>query len=208
MSRILITGSHGTGKTTLAKRLSEELSIPLLPEIARMAKEESFELNTPSIDTQLWILFKQLNFEESFYSSSFICDRSFDNIIYTEYFNILHPKVLKQMKEFFAIRTERKFDVIIFLRPVIPLVGDEARSADKDYQLAIDRLFKRYLDEYHLNYLELKSTTLENRVQESIHYILQKERFLGDYADNYDRICHQVPIDESEPWFLPRPTDL
>lgn len=64
--RIAIVGSHGVGKTTLAKKLAKKLKFKYLPDIVVKAAKLGFIINeaTPP-ETQFWLLSKQLELERN-----------------------------------------------------------------------------------------------------------------------------------------------
>ena len=64
--KIGVTGSHGTGKTTLSKLLAGKNNWRYLPESPLQAMTKGFPINeeTP-IETEIWIFAKQIEMETS-----------------------------------------------------------------------------------------------------------------------------------------------
>lgn len=82
--RIALIGSHGTGKTSVIKRLSEITKFPVIEELAR-----NYDMNTSNMDEykffQKQLLLEQIKAEMALKLSngSFISDRStIDNMAY------------------------------------------------------------------------------------------------------------------------------
>ena len=82
--RIALVGSHGTGKTSVVKKLAEITKLPVIEEIARR-----YDLNTPDMyeykQYQKQLLIEQIKAEVTIFLSkgSFISDRSsIDNMAY------------------------------------------------------------------------------------------------------------------------------
>lgn len=93
--KIALSGSHGTGKTTAAFKLSTKLKIEnpgkqigILQEVARLCPLPINERST--IESQIWMFTKQIE-EEIFLSCKYdilICDRTaLDTVAYAKFFN-------------------------------------------------------------------------------------------------------------------------
>ena len=87
LKRIAIVGAHGVGKTTLAKKISEELGLFLIPEVARdLIKAVNFNWRGEDKDS-IYYFEKAILYTHVFYVNSineFIADRSiFDVFAYT-----------------------------------------------------------------------------------------------------------------------------
>ena len=65
--KIAILGAQGVGKTTLARDVTQAFpSHTLLPEAARLALEAGHKLDeTATIETELWLILKQLELERT-----------------------------------------------------------------------------------------------------------------------------------------------
>ena len=122
--RVYIAGSHSSGKSTLARYISEKYELKFLPEIARTVLAEK-ELNIDSLrnnidivdDYQKTIFLRQIR-EEAVQKDSFVSDRTFDNLAYAAQHSRVLP-LLTQSVDFFAyIKSLKQNDVFMFfIRP-------------------------------------------------------------------------------------------
>lgn len=185
MLKIGITGTHSTGKTTLAKALAEELCLPLIPEQARIAigkfkiddldkfKEDADMFSTFQID----ILRRQLNEEMKHYHSGFISDRTtLCNFAYYAVNTCDSPKFFETYKKIALDNFVETYDVVFYVPIMFDLVDDGVRNKSVEYQRKIDNYIR-----YHLgmrkNVYEVKSKTVDGRVTEILK-ILDREGFL------------------------------
>lgn len=152
MQRIAVCGSHGVGKSSLAKQLSEFLLLPRINEVARSVAEGWFK-NSDEIRNarlvsktlfQLNVFYKQIAEEER--HLEFISDRSiFDVVAYSIYYQ-LPEKIIDMLTED-AVEHSEKYNLIIFCP--IPedgeLTADGFRFADRESQVEIDRVLQELL---------------------------------------------------------------
>ena len=178
--RIVIVGSAGIGKTTLAEHIKDKLHIRFIPEQARvicktLGYKSIYEIKDPNYFRVL-VLKKQIKLEEKL--KNFLTDRgTIDCWIHwlrwsagramsheTEnYFNTAYGQALK-------------YSHIIY----IPYsLGSSIKSNDgfrwnnEEYQNQIDRLFKQTLLEWELmnkTYI-VKSKILKDRIKEVLGYL-------------------------------------
>jgi len=178
--RIGITGSHGTGKTTLSKELSKVLGLPQLPEVSRGLKEEGFEILTegsePNTRSQFAIIGMQLYTEQKL--DNFVSDRTLiDCYAYTRYFTDLDWGSYKNYSSLhdFVLRYSADFYDYIFYVPIeFTLTTDGLRSANVKIQKDIDDIIFlslsflsneiRYGKEYY---------TLTGSVEERLAYAIE-----------------------------------
>ena len=84
--RITIIGAHGVGKTTLSKKLSEQLNLPVIHDVVVEAFQKGFEINeTTPFETQFWLFAKQLEVEKN--TINFVADKCL--IDYSVYADVL-----------------------------------------------------------------------------------------------------------------------
>lgn len=156
--RIAIVGSHSTGKTTLLRLLSERLEISTLSEVAREMIAESDKLPHHMTaaergDFQMGILREQIRRELA--SESFLSDRSvFDAVAYA--FDTPSYEDLHSVAEEHAV--PRPYDRIFFLPVEFPLEGDDIRSQDEDYRLAIETELLKILERTGTPYVRITGT--------------------------------------------------
>lgn len=155
--RIAIAGSHGVGKTTLAKALSEKLRYPRIGEVARtVAATMGFETTEQIMAAdkeqicqyQQKVFYCQLLTEEAYQKDHgcFISDRSI--------FDVVSYMGLYQLEEAFindfalmAGRHSRDYDLIIYCPvPNAGITDDGFRLVDKPSQIAFDAILKELLE--------------------------------------------------------------
>ncbi len=140
--KIGILGAQGTGKTTLAEALSKELEYPLIPEIVRgvlkdMGMSSPRELKgnpEKGRKFQMACLYRQI--EEEGKHKNFVSDRTtIDNAAYWMKWHA-HKNPSHVNTEYYQTAWEnaKKYDLLVYVPPEIPLVDDGCRSTDKDYQ--------------------------------------------------------------------------
>lgn len=158
---IAITGTHGTGKTTLSYQLAAHYkeqgkNVKIIQEVARSCP---FPLNDKMTkETALWIYHehskKELEAARDF--EIVICDRTvFDSFVYASSMKINLPyRIIRSGQR--GLRDS--YEKIYFVRPDIPLIGDGVRSEDIEFQKEVDELFAYHLKE--IPYIELKSSQI------------------------------------------------
>ncbi len=146
---IAVTGTHGTGKTTLTFQLAyhykqEGANVKIIQEVARACP---FPLNKEmTFETALWIFYEhsRKELEASKDHDIVICDRtSFDSFVYASYLNIDIPLGLEKH----AKDNLKYYNDIYFVRPSLTakIIEDGIRSTDLDFQYEIDRLFFKHM---------------------------------------------------------------
>ncbi|MFT5052312.1 MAG: nicotinamide riboside kinase [Chlamydiales bacterium] len=151
--RIAISGSAGTGKTTLGKALARRLEVPFIEEGMRKRIEgglQLHELSNPerrALLSELWDEQREL---EQRAGSSFVVDRSaFDYIAFW-----LHYALYDELDDSEAwigrLRSEgERYDRVLLLPwGVLPLVKDGVRSTNRwvqfHYQATLEATLKRF----------------------------------------------------------------
>jgi nicotinamide riboside kinase len=155
--KIAISGSHGVGKTTLAKALCAKLNYPMITEVARTVAKEMGFANTDQIrkadkDTitkfQRKIYVNQLLAESSYLKlphENFISDRSvFDIIAYMVLYG-LDDEIINIFTES-AAKFSNHYDLIIYCPiPVGTIANDGFRLTDKETQIQYSLILKDLL---------------------------------------------------------------
>ncbi len=149
---IAITGTHGTGKTTLSFLLAAEYkklgaNVKIIQEVARSCP---FPLNDKMIkETALWIYHEhsKKELEACRDHDVIICDRtSFDSFVYAEAMKI---QGLGQEK-YAAMHHIYEYSELYLVRPdyAWDIKNDGIRSMDLDFQSEVDHLFSIYIDKF------------------------------------------------------------
>lgn len=178
--RIGITGSHGTGKTTLAKELGDSLRwnhLPLIEERARIFADKGLAMNQhASFDTQLLMLLDQTG-EENAHSfvNGFISDRIL--VDYLVYSQLLHnpptKHTLKCTEELVGKLLVDRYDAIFFLPICFDLKGDNLRPNDRVYQTEVEDWLNTYFDRYGLDVITLVA---EDRLSTALNHLTSIEK--------------------------------
>ncbi|MAG48073.1 hypothetical protein CL617_05705 [archaeon] len=169
----VITGSHGSGKTTFIKKVKEELGLrnilfAAISETARFCPHPVGSKSTPI--AQQWILYHQA-FAEVF-SSQFSLPVILDRCVVDHYAYYLHwnsgPKInlesnLKNYEKVFMLPANEDF-----------LVADGLRPTDIDYQKKIDGTIRK------------------------IHRDLGKLYYNIEEIDPFNNECIETVVDEIE----------
>jgi len=164
--KIAVMGSHGTGKTTLAKALAEKLGFTYIYDLTREeAVKKGFTINeqTPP-EVQLWLLIRQWELEATT-RGGWVADKSsFDYLVYGDL--ILKDEIVKKIIRWFVQRNAR-YDFVFYLPIEFPMEEDGLRSVDPKFREEIDHLLRTCLDEFSVPYIIL-SGSVEERVEKAL----------------------------------------
>lgn len=173
--RVYFTGAHSSGKSTLARYVSEKYKLPIITEIARMVLSER-ELAIDSLradidlvdDYQSDVFFRQIEEEKKY--EYFVADRSLiDCLAYT----LQHSRVggldcLTGRNEFeMYLETIKRQDTIVFLvRPSTATLGSDGvrEKIDWDGIISIDSAVKMLLKLYNIRYFQINTSNMQERV--------------------------------------------
>lgn len=171
--RVYLVGSHSSGKSTLARYVSEKYKIPMIVEVARQVLSEkelpldSLRADLETVDSyQLQVFYRQLKEEKKY--TNFVSDRSFDNLAYAAQ----HSRILSQLinsaefKEYVDIlKSDESY--IFFVRPSkATLKVDGIREALRwDGIIAIDAMVKFLIEMYSIPYFQINMHNMQERVR-------------------------------------------
>lgn len=143
VKKIAVTGTHGTGKTTLAFQLAVEYkkmghNVKIVQEVARSCP---FPLNKDMTkDTALWIYHAHMvkELEAARTHDVVICDRTFyDSFVYAKCNRIDLGELPWNLK----LDLGNHYDQIFFVQPDMAIKEDGVRSVDYDFQQKVHEHF-------------------------------------------------------------------
>jgi adenylate kinase family enzyme len=168
MYKIGICGAHGTGKTTLAKVISETYNLPIISQLMRNFWQEygvmDFEKLPKDVRTtfQKESLLRQIDAEDS--SDNFVTDRTvLDQIAYAKMSSNMSGVDLAIYEQLCRERLER-YTHLIYL-PIEFQAEAEFLRADISTRDELADIMKGYLDEWFDNRFVIITGTLDERQQ-------------------------------------------
>ena len=167
--RIVFTGTHGTGKTTLLEEMRKDphfSRFAFITNLTRDIMKRGFSINQDGDDrTQLALLSAHLN---TLTKDNFILDRSLVDICaYNRYLNSL-GKVSAEVVAFaesMLAENASKYDVIFYLKPEFAPVADGIRSTYISYRDAIAENIDDLLSRYSIPSVHLHGSVEERVAQ-------------------------------------------
>jgi len=165
-TKILITGTHSTGKSTLLeelKKLDKFRDFKFIGGVTRSARNLGLEINESGDEyTQLYCMCKDfLNLIEN-EDSKVIYDRSIlDTLIYSLYLYDKLPSWVIDINRSMCNLLIKKFDLIVWLRPEQEIDDDSVRSMNMDFQIEVDYMFDRFFKQNNLPVFQLKGSIQE-----------------------------------------------
>lgn len=172
--RIGITGTHGTGKTTLLNALREQEQFKhyaFCNEVTRWVKGLGFDINEQGNDsTQILINMKHIY--NVFMNRHMITDRIIlDAIVYSKY--LLEEGMISEETYYETgkvwLNLMPYYDVIFYLKPEFAIEDDGVRSVNTHFQTRIHELFERAIEKYEIPVIHI-SGSVEERVQQILRY--------------------------------------
>lgn len=172
--KIYLIGSHSSGKSTLARHISQHYKLPLLPEIARIILSEqelmidSLRSNINETDNYQKQVFERQLLEEEKHSE-FVADRStIDNLAYSGNHSRILPELMKkpELYDYIAnLRTSRA--IIFFVRPSKnTLKSDGVREEPNwDEIIRIDAQIKLLLEMFDIPHIQINTDSMQERIR-------------------------------------------
>jgi predicted ATPase len=171
--RVYFSGAHGTGKSTLARYISEKYNLPLLTEVARMVLSEqelqvdSLRYDLKTVDNYQKAIFKR-QLEEENKLSNFVADRSLiDCLSYSaEHSRILPDLMAEPALEDYLAKLAEPDSILFFVRPSkATLHADGVReSINWDGIISIDSQIKMMLQMWKIPHFQINMSNMVERV--------------------------------------------
>lgn len=175
--RIVLIGASGVGKTSLLKKIKNNLALQIIDEQARIICRELgfksiYEIKDPNYFRQI-VLKKQIEKEEKL--NRFISDRStIDCWVHWVRWSYQSAKTFESEKYYKkAFNQALKYSHIIYIPIMFKIKEDSFRWANIEYQNQIDRLVLNVLKDWGLMKRThiIQSADLKTRVKEALNYL-------------------------------------
>lgn len=170
--RVYVCGAHSTGKTTLARHISDRTGLPLLNEVARQVmaeREMTFEQVRADLravnEYQRAVFVRQVEIEHNA-EGGFVSDRAFDNLAYAA----RHSEVLcellddpKMSSYFDRVRNS----LVFFVRPHPSLLAEDGmrEASNWDEVMRIDGVIDFLLAWQRIPAIGISELGLRNRLR-------------------------------------------
>lgn len=166
--RIILTGAHGTGKTTLMNELAKDGTRML-----SIARDAATAGNYPPTDETREAYQKDLfaaGVKALSSKKSYISDRGLTCIAGYTFFNALAGKITKKTADNQYLKLQKFHkdnpDILVVYVPIeFELIEDGLRSVDPEEQATIDFMIKNILDTADINYITVTGTVEERIAQ-------------------------------------------
>lgn len=166
--RIILTGAHGTGKTTLMNELAKDGTRTL-----SIARDAATAGNYPPTDDARDAYQKDLfaaGFKALSSKKNYISDRGLTCIAAYTFFNALAGKITKKTADNQYLKLQKFHndnpDILVVYVPIeFELTEDGLRSVDLEEQAAIDFMIKNILDTAGIKYITVTGTVEERVAQ-------------------------------------------
>lgn len=173
--KVYFSGSHSSGKSTLARYVSEKYKLPLINEVARMIlSEQELQIETlrSDLDTvnnyQRQVYERQLT-EEQKYQGSFVSDRSLlDTLAYAaQHTTLLSNLIQDDRLNQYVDKLNQTDTYIFFVRPSKVTLKDDGVRENPNWNgvVAIDAMIKFILQMYDVKYYTINTDNMQERVK-------------------------------------------
>ncbi|MHC5209351.1 MAG: histidine phosphatase family protein [Planctomycetota bacterium] len=152
--RVGLSGSSGTGKTTLGRRLADALGVPFLEERMRTRLQSGLDLHGLDLGDfrrLLVDLWEEQDVREREAKEGFVADRSVaDHAAFWIHYGMIHDRAATEpWMERLLARLPDYERVLLFPWGVLPLADDGVRSTNRwaqfQFQVTLEGLLQRHL---------------------------------------------------------------
>lgn len=164
-----VVGAHGTGKSTLLRRLGDSplgSRIPIGKEIPRLigdaaGRNDFYQRGQNTLAKQIHLLFEQLATEMEYERSCdpvVVLDRSLlDHFAYTQvlFGQELAETRLGKIVDDRLTKLVPRYAKVFYIPIEVPLVGDGMREDDREFQCVMDRAIVGLLGKHYPNFVTL-----------------------------------------------------
>ena len=161
--KIGFTGASGTGKTTLARALSDKYNLKLITDIARTSPGARFNMLTSnSQKSNQFIILNTLQFWAE--QENIVSDRTvLDAYLYTKDLTSIEYNFAQSILE----KNLKLYNLIIYCPYYKWDVKDEGvRNLDPKYQYDFCYRTQKHLDWHNIDYLTMKNVSIDERMNE------------------------------------------
>jgi hypothetical protein len=170
--RIYFVGSHATGKTTMARYVSDRYHLPLISEVARSILAEmevtleQIRSNLDTVNRYQFEVFRRQIHEECRAEGGFVSDRAFCNLAYAAEHSTIMPDVFRDPTLERYMRWVGE-GLVFFVRPHPDLVqGDGVRAGLRwEDVVRVDGMVKLLLEMYGIPYITVSTLSMQERVR-------------------------------------------
>lgn len=171
--KVYMIGAHSSGKTTLARYVSEIYKLPMITEVARQILSEK-ELHLDSLRSNLdlvdnyqeSIFYRQLEEEKKY--NSYVSDRSIDCLAYAAQHSRILSKLLAtdELREYLSV-LKAPDSILFFVRPCKATLREDGvrESLNWDGVVAIDSMIKFLLQMFDLKHFSINTDNMQERTK-------------------------------------------
>lgn len=176
--KIAVCGSHGTGKSSFAKKLSEKLNGNYIHDIVTDEMvPQGFVINeNTSPELQILLVSRQWQLEQTT-KEPWVADKClFDYLVYAR---DDFSGYIKQTIEMF-VKNNAKYDFVFYLPIEFPMTLNGIRSPDLNFQKIMDERYRKLLADLNIKPIILhdflkesssKEEAIEKRVNLAMSYL-------------------------------------
>lgn len=171
-ARIYFVGAHATGKTTMARYVSERYHLPLISEVARAVLAEmeisldQIRSNLDTVNRYQFEVFRRQIREERLAGSGFVSDRAFCNLAYAAD----HSTIMADLVRDPTLAAYMKWvgeGLVFFVRPHPDLVQADGVRAGLRWEdvVRVDGMVKLLLEMYGIPYVTIATLPQQERAR-------------------------------------------